>query len=66
MNPSFKKFNQSKQRLPNECLEDIENNNIEGEIKEALVKICVNQSIFRDKLLNKYSTCCLCRLFLLL
>ena len=28
--------------------------------KEALVKVRVQQGVFRDKLLKKYSRCCLC------
>ncbi len=80
--PSFKSFNQSKQNIPLEYLEDIlkllkntnavslnddtsfiseiENTNVLGSEKAALVKIRVNQGIFRDKLLKKYSKCCLC------
>lgn len=43
------------------CLiSEIENTSMEGAEKEALVKVRVNQSVFRDKLLKKYSKCCLC------
>ncbi len=41
-------------------INEIENENIDGDIREALVKIRVNQSVFRDKLLKKYNKCCLC------
>lgn len=33
---------------------------VNGEEKRALVKIRVNQGIFRDRLLQRYSHCCLC------
>ena len=41
-------------------ISEIENTNVEGLEKEALVKARVNQGVFRDKLLKKYSKCCLC------
>ena len=34
---------------------------MEGREKSALVKTRVNQSIFRERLLKKYNTCCLCK-----
>lgn len=80
--PNFKGFNQAKQIIPLEYLdnilellekingvlldedasiiEEIENGSREGEEKEALVRVRVNQGIFREKLLRKYSKCCLC------
>lgn len=39
---------------------EIDNSMIDGVEKSALVKIRVNQSVFRDKLLKRYSKCCLC------
>ena len=39
---------------------EIENSYLEGVEKEALVKVRINQGVFRDKLLKKYSKCCLC------
>ena len=41
-------------------ISEIENTTFIGLEKEALVKVRVNQGVFRDKLLNKYSRCCLC------
>ena len=41
-------------------ISEIESNNLVGIEKKALVKMRVNQGIFRDKLLKKYSKCCLC------
>lgn len=80
--PNFNSFNQSKQIIPLEYLDDIlelleninsiswnnesniipkiENTHIEGADRTALIKIRVNQGIFRNKLLVKYSKCCLC------
>ena len=33
---------------------------IEGEMREAVVKVRVNQNVFRDRLLLNHSKCCLC------
>lgn len=41
-------------------IEEIEKLNLEGKSKEALVKVRINQGIFREKLLKRYSKCCLC------
>lgn len=41
-------------------ISEIENANVGGLEKAALVKVRVNQGVFRDKLLKKYSKCCLC------
>lgn len=35
---------------------------IEGKEKEAVIKVRVNQSIFRSNLINKYGSCCVCKL----
>lgn len=80
--PEFQKFNQAKQIIPleylndilellsntnsytiqdnNAIIDDIESESIDGEIREALVKIRVNQSVFRERMLKKYNHCCLC------
>ena len=39
---------------------EIENTDIVGTEKDALVKVRVNQGVFRDQLLKKYTKCCLC------
>lgn len=39
---------------------EIEELNIDGKTKEKLVKVRVNQGIFRDRLLTRYNKCCLC------
>ena len=41
--------------------EEIEKLSIEGEEKEAIVKIRVNQDVFREELLKRYHTCALCK-----
>lgn len=41
-------------------ISEIESTTVEGVEQAALVKIRVKQGIFRDKLLRKYSKCCLC------
>lgn len=37
---------------------EIENSELTGAEKKALVKIRINQGIFRDKLLKRYKSCC--------
>ena len=46
--------------LLEEIEQELENIVYEGIVKEAIVKCRVNQNVFRDKLLSKYSRCCLC------
>lgn len=40
--------------------DDINKYGLEGKEREAVVKVRVNQSAFRDMLLKKYNKCCLC------
>lgn len=45
----------------NEVIERIiKNPSLEGIDKESIVKIRINQGVFRDRLLRKYGKCCLC------
>ena len=48
-----------------EIIEEIEKEidelDLWGEERLAIVKTRVNQSVFRDSLLKKYKTCCLCK-----
>lgn len=39
---------------------EIEQLNLDGASREAVVSVRVNQSVFREKLLHKYKKCCLC------
>ena len=39
---------------------EIEQVPVYGEEKKALTKIRINQSVFRELLLKRYSSCCLC------
>jgi len=39
---------------------EIDELNLHGETRNAVVKIRVNQGVFRERLLKKYSKCCLC------
>lgn len=41
---------------------EISNSALKGEERNALVKVRINQSVFRDRLLKKFNTCCLCSL----
>ena len=40
--------------------EEIDKLNLQGKSKEAVVRVRVNQGVFRNKLLQRYSKCCLC------
>lgn len=39
---------------------EIDNNHFEGKVKEALIKVRINQSVFRENLLHRYGKCCIC------
>ena len=39
---------------------EIDDLNLKGEEKDAIVKIRVNQGVFRNKLLQRYGACCIC------
>ncbi len=41
-------------------IEEINDLNLQGHSKEAVIKVRVNQGIFRDKLLQRFNGCCLC------
>lgn len=49
------------ERFENQEIQEIENIGLKGKEKEAIVKIRVNQSTFRNELLKKYSHCVLCK-----
>lgn len=55
-----------KKRSNTEIIEKIENeinaHSLYSKEKAALIKIRVNQNIFRERLLKKYHTCCLCKI----
>lgn len=40
--------------------DEIEQLQLDGESKEAFVKVRINQNIFRKRLLKRYNKCCLC------
>lgn len=44
--------------------EEVENilldTNLQGEEKEIIIKARINQSVYREKLLHRFKTCCLC------
>lgn len=44
----------------NSIIEEINDLNLQGKSKEAVVKVRVNQGIFRDRLLQRFNSCCLC------
>lgn len=51
---------EDKQNQDLSIIEEIENGGLMGEEKEAFVKVRINQGVFRERLLRKYSKCCLC------
>ena len=54
-------MNVSDEEAVEEIEAEINETELDGETKEALVKIRVNQGVFRKRLLKKYDRCCLCR-----
>jgi predicted restriction endonuclease len=51
--------NNNEKEIEKEIEKDIEQ--LEGRDKETIIKSRVNQSVFRNKLLEKYTNCCLCK-----
>lgn len=47
--------------IVNEIETEVKALSLKGEERVALVKARVNQSVFRERLLKKYHTCCLCK-----
>ena len=74
--PDFVCFSQSKQEIPIKYLEpiyghlfgltvksiesDLEYSKLQGRDRDVFVKARVNQSVFRQQLINRYGKCCLC------
>lgn len=52
--------NDSENNLSDKIYEELSQLNLNGESREAVIKVRVNQSIFREKLLQRYSKCCMC------
>lgn len=46
--------------IANKITEELDDMDLVGEYKEAVTKVRVNQGEFRDRLLRRYSKCCLC------
>lgn len=46
----------------NTIVEEINGLNLSGESKEAVIKVRVNQGVFRNRLLQRFNSCCLCGL----
>lgn len=51
-------FNKDKAR---KVITEIENISLKGIDKEAIVKVRINQGIFKERLLHRYNHCCLCK-----
>ena len=47
-------------QIVEELDQEIDAIEIEGQDRRALVKVRVNQTVFRDRLLKRYNHCCLC------
>lgn len=61
VNLSLKGQLKSDSEIIDEIEEEIETLQLQGAERVTLVKARVNQSVFRERLLNKYSSCCLCK-----
>lgn len=53
-------INKTSAKIAKKIENDIEELELNGIEKEAIVKVRVNQSIFRDRLITRYKRCCLC------
>lgn len=50
----------SDKEIVNAIEEEIEALGVDGETRQALLNVRVNQSVFRKRLLKRYDSCCLC------
>lgn len=57
---SFSEYDEACNNLVNDVENFVENKVVEGRDKETLVKVRINQSVFRERLLSRYGKCCLC------
>lgn len=48
------------EQIVNNIEKEIEQSSLQGNSREAFVKVRVNQGVFREKLLQRYDKCCLC------
>lgn len=48
------------QKSIGKTIEEVDSLKLQGKEKEAIVKVRINQSFFRDRLLQRYKMCCLC------
>lgn len=54
-------FEKQQLELEDKSIEEtVENNNLVGMDRVAVVKTRVNQGVFRDRLIRKYNKCCIC------
>lgn len=59
--PSQKKIQDEKEEaFVNQFEEELDNKELEGKERLAVVKSRINQGVFREKLLKRYNKCCLC------
>ena len=61
--PNLSYYRFSKEDLSGEALiidKEVDELHLEGQEREAITKIRVNQSTFREKVIRKYRKCCLC------
>lgn len=60
VNENIKNKQKSDAEIIEEIEDEVSNLSLEGKERVTLVKMRVNQSVFRERLLKKYHTCCLC------
>lgn len=60
VNKSYYLLEDDTKRLVEEIDDTISKLHLEGKEREALIKVRVNQSVFRQNLIQKYHKCCLC------
>ena len=57
---AIKASDKADEELVKEIEQEIDTMDLDGETKQALVNIRVNQTVFRKRLLRRYNSCCLC------
>ena len=56
----LKRYNSNNDALVTDVEKELSIDGLSGESRDAIVKVRINQGVFRDRLLQKYDKCCLC------
>ena len=65
VNLEYYRLSTESEKLTDQAVEiesEVENLGLKGQEREAVIKTRVNQGVFRDLLIKRYSNCCLCKI----